>query len=241
MLPIRDINPTAIRPLITLLVIGLNAVVFFFVQPAAGPAAEEFTYRNAAIACEVTTGSPLAVAEIRSGVCSEGGEPVFPDKNIAVSVLASMFLHAGLAHIAFNMWSLWIFGNNVEEAFGPTGFTVLYLASGVAATAGFIVTNPDLTVPLVGASGAIAGVMGSYLVLFPRHQVMTLVFVRIVAIRSVWFLGIWFVSQFLLTDAGVAWEAHVAGFAFGAIVTLPFRRRLEANTLAGARSASVAY
>ena len=90
-----------------------------------------------------------------------------------------------------------------------------------------------MTVPLIGASGAIAGAMGAYLVLFPRHDVMTWIFFRIVAMPAIVFLGIWFFSQFLISDGSIAWEAHVAGFVFGALITLPFRRRLLGNTLAG--------
>jgi membrane associated rhomboid family serine protease len=144
-----------------------------------------------------------------------------------------MFLHGSIAHILFNMWSLWIFGNNVEEAFGHLGYALFYLAAGVAATVGFVLVNPELTIPLVGASGAIAGMMGAYLVLFPRHLVMSLVFFRIVALPAMFFLGIWFLSQFFFNTEGVAWEAHVAGFAFGALVALPFRQRLLSRTLAG--------
>lgn len=243
MFPIRDVNPTAIRPILMWLIIGVNAVVFFGFQPQEEPAASEFAYRHAAIACEITTGEALDLVEIERGVCRDdvASAPYFDGKSVAASVVASMFLHAGIAHILFNMWSLWIFGNNVEEAFGPVGFLLLYLASGIAATFGFVLANPDLTVPLVGASGAIAGVMGAYLVLFPRHHVMTLIIFRIVAIPAVVFLGLWFVSQFVFESEGVAWEAHVAGFVFGAIVTLPFRGRLLGNTLAGRRERSLAY
>jgi len=241
--PIRDVNPTSIRPLVTWLIVAANVVVFVFVQPQTSPELDEFTYRNAAIACELTTGEALSPTEIRTGVCSDdpGESALFADKVLPMSVLFSMFLHAGIAHILFNMWSLWIFGNNVEEAFGHLGFAIVYLLSGIAATVGFVVTNPDLTVPLVGASGAIAGVMGAYLVLFPRHQVMTLVFVRIVAIPAVAFLGIWFASQFVLTEGGIAWEAHVAGFLFGIIVAFPLRRMLRANTAGGGVAATSRY
>jgi membrane associated rhomboid family serine protease len=243
MLPIRDVNPTSIRPLLTWLIIAVNAIVFLAVQPPDEPDATEFVYRYSAIACEVTTGDPLTVQEIQTGVCrdAEDGAPLFGDKQILLSIGVSMFLHAGLAHILFNMWSLWIFGNNVEEAFGQLGYLVLYLSSGLVATLTFVVLNPELTVPLVGASGAIAGIMGSYLVLFPRHQVMTLIVIRIVAMPALFFLGIWFVSQFLLTGDGIAWEAHVGGFVFGALVTLPFRRRLLENTLAGRRADTLIY
>lgn len=230
MFPIRDVNPTRIRPLVTLAVVAANVIVFFLIQPQESPAADEFAYRNAAIACEITTGEPLDFAEIRGDLCVKRALDVqpFPEKQVHLAVLVSMFLHAGLAHIAFNMWSLWIFGNNVEEAFGHLGYGAFYLASGIAATVGFVVANPDTTVPLVGASGAIAGVMGAYLVLFPRHRVLTLVFFYVVAIPAVTFLGLWFLSQFLLAgeESGIAWEAHVAGFAFGVLAALLLRRRL---------------
>lgn len=235
MFPIRDVNPTAIRPFVTWAIVAINIGVFFLVQPQSGPESDEFVYRNAAIACELTSGGALSAQEIRTGVCNDAADSpiVFPQKNLAASAAFSMFIHAGFAHLLFNMWSLWIFGNNVEEAFGPTSFALIYLLSGAAATLGFVVVNPDLTVPLVGASGAIAGLMGAYLVLFPRHHVMTLIFIRIVAVPATVFLGIWFFSQFFLGGANVAWEAHVAGFAFGALITLPFRRQLLANTPGG--------
>ncbi len=108
----------------------------------------------------------------------------------------------------------------------------MYLAAGIAGTAAFVLANSTSTDPLVGASGAIAGVMGAYLVLFPRHRVMSLVLFFFVPIQAIWFLGFWFLSQFSIADANVAWEAHVAGFLFGLVVTLPLRsfllRRVQA-------------
>jgi len=252
LLPLRDVNPTRIRPVVTWAIILLNLAVFFLLQPGGdeggsadlpgvrfASGADEFAYENAAIACELTTGEPLDAAEIIEGRCSarDLAPMVFPSKNVWLSVGVSMFLHGGIAHILFNMWSLWIFGNNVEEAFGHAGYVAFYLAAGVAATIGFVAVNPDLTVPLVGASGAIAGVMGAYVVLFPRHLVLTIIFFFITAIPAIFFLGFWFISQFALAsqESGIAWEAHVAGFVFGVLVTLPFRRRLLANTLSGSR------
>jgi membrane associated rhomboid family serine protease len=235
LLPIRDVNPTRARPIITWAIILGCVVVFFALQPASGsPEEVEFLYERAAIACELTTGHPLDLDEINQQACrQEPSNPYFAGKNVWVAAGVSMFLHGGLAHLLFNMWSLWIFGNNVEEAFGPLAYLLFYGASGVAATAGFVWANPDTTIPLVGASGAIAGVMGAYLVLFPRHLVLTLIIFRIVAIPAVFLLGIWFLSQFLFADpaSGIAWEAHVAGFLFGVLVALPLRRRLLANTL----------
>ncbi len=233
MLPIRDVNPTLIRPLVTWAIIAANAFVFLAIQPQEEPAATEFAYRNAAIACELTTGEPLEFIEANTGTCLErpGEGPIFPEKNLWFSAVASMFLHANLAHILFNMWSMWIFGNNVEEAFGHRAFLLFYLITGAAATAGFVVAEPDTTIPLVGASGAIAGVMGAYLVLFPRHLVLTLIIIRVVAIPAVAFLALWFGSQFLLagSETGIAWQAHVAGFAAGALIALPLRARLLAR------------
>jgi membrane associated rhomboid family serine protease len=124
------------------------------------------------------------------------------------------------------MWFLWIFGNNVEEAYGTFGYLALYIIAGLAATFAFVFVNPNATVPLVGASGAIAGVLGAYAVLFPRHRVLSLVFVIFVPVPALFFLGVWFVTQFAISDATTAWEAHVAGFVVGVVVTLPLRNRL---------------
>jgi len=226
--PIRDLNPTRIAPVVTILVIGLNVAAFFFWQPQTNEeAAAEFLYERAAVACELTTGEPLSETEIVRGVCSDDPEPaVFAGKNVWLAGLASMFFHGGLFHILSNMWFLWIFGNNVEEAYGAAGYVGLYLAAGVAATATFVVLNPSETIPLVGASGAIAGVLGAYLVLYPAHSVLTWFLLFFVPVPAVLFLGFWFISQFTIAEPGVAWEAHVGGFLLGMLVTLPLRAAL---------------
>ena len=228
MFPIRDINPTRITPLVTLALIGVCLFVFFFVQnQSTGAEVEEFLFRRAVISCEITTGDPLTAFEIVNQVCSDQpGAPVFPEKSPWVAAFTSMFLHAGLAHVLFNLWFLWIFGNNVEEAYGHGGFLVLYLIGGVAATLAFVMLNPGSTVPLVGASGAIAAVLGAYAVLFPGHRVLTLVVWFPVAIPAAIFLGIWFFAQFGLGGSNVAWEAHAGGFVFGLVATALFRRSL---------------
>jgi membrane associated rhomboid family serine protease len=234
LIPIRDINPTRITPMFTIAIILVTAGVYFFWQPPVDdPKTVEFLYENAAIACELTTGDPLTMQEAERGICDDGpGQPINPGKNIWLSVLVSMFLHGGLLHILGNMWFLWIFGNNVEEAYGNLGYLAIYVASGLVATAAFVVANPDAVDPLVGASGAIAGILGAYLVLFPTHQVLSLFFVLFVPIPAVLFLGLWFASQFGIQDASVAWEAHVGGFLFGVLLTLPLRsfllRRVDA-------------
>ena len=227
MFPIRDLNPTRTTPIVTVSIIAINLVVFFLWQPQTGSAEEEdFLYENAVIACELSEGEPLTNRERATGICGSAGDQLSPSKSVYVAALVSMFLHGGLVHILGNMWFLWIFGNNIEEAFGTLGFIIFYLVTGLIATAAFVIVNPSETVPLVGASGAIAGVLGSYLVLFPRHRVLTLLFVFFVPISALWFLGIWFLSQFLVADVGVAWQAHVGGFISGMIITLPLRERI---------------
>jgi membrane associated rhomboid family serine protease len=226
--PIRDINPVSIKPWVKYTFIGVCVVVFFVFQShETARETEEFLFRQAVISCEVMTGEPLSLREIVEQVCLDGSEPpLFPDKNPWLAVLTSMFLHGGLAHLGFNMWFLWIFGNNVEEAYGHFWFFLLYIMGGVAATMAFVLANPDSTVPLVGASGAIAAVLGSYAVLYPTHKVVTLLFWILVPIPAAVFLGIWFVLQFGLGGGNIAWEAHVGGFIFGVVATIPFRRRL---------------
>jgi membrane associated rhomboid family serine protease len=228
MFPIRDVNPTRITPFLTVLLIAASLLVFFGIQASDTPAEQqEFLYRRAAIACEIRTGDPLSVPEIESGICSSDADPpVFPDKEPWSAILTSMFLHGGLGHVLFNMWFLWIFGNNVEEAFGHVRYLVMYVIGGIAATLVFVVANPDSTIPLVGASGAIAAVLGAYAVLFPAHRVLALVGWFLLPVPAALLLAIWFVGQFGLGGTGVAWEAHVGGFVFGLLVALVFRRSL---------------
>ncbi|MCZ6519184.1 MAG: rhomboid family intramembrane serine protease [Actinobacteria bacterium] len=228
MFPLKDVNPTRITPYVTIGFIVANLLVFFLIQGRQTPAEqEEFLYRRAAIGCEITTLQPLSAEEIITGKCLSGSEePVFPEKIPFFSMLTSMFLHGGIGHVVFNMWFLWIFGNNVEEAFGRLRYILMYIAGGVGATLAFVAANPDSTIPLVGASGAIAAVLGSYAVLFPGHRVLSLLGWFIVPVPAAVFLGVWFVLQFGLGGTNVAWEAHAGGFAFGFALTLLFRRRL---------------
>ncbi len=228
MIPIRDINPTMIRPVLTLTIIAVNIFVFFAVQPHDNPAEEqEFAYEYAAIPCELTTNESLSLREISEDVCIDGDDEFFADKLVLFSVIASMFLHGDLLHLGFNLWSLWIFGNNVEEAFGRAGYLGMYFAGGIAATVGYAFFNQDSTIPLVGASGAIAAVMGAYLVLFPTHRILSLLGFFFVPVPAALFIGFWFIGQFGIDPASnVAWEAHVAGLVFGALLALPLRERL---------------
>ncbi len=226
MFPLRDLNPTRLRPYATLAFIAANIAVFFLWQPHGGDIEEiRFLHANALIPCELTSGEPLSFAEVQRQRCLDvlSGPLWFPDKSIEASLFVSMFLHGGLLHLGGNMWFLWVFGNNVEEAYGRVSYVLLYLAAGVIATLAFVFAHPDSTVTLIGASGAVAGVLGSYLVLFPRATVMSFAVIILIPVPAVLFLGLWFVAQFVTAQPGVAWEAHVAGFLVGAGLSLILR------------------
>lgn len=226
MFPIRDLNPSRITPVVTFVLIAMNVIVFFGWTPFADPGkGQAFMYERAAIACEIRLGRPLTFPEIRSDEClaQPTEAAVFPDKRPVFSLFVSMFLHGGIAHLLGNMWFLYLFGNNVEEAFGHLRYLATYLVAGVVATLAFVLSHPESTVPLVGASGAIAGVLGSYFILYPRHVVLSFAFFAVLPVPSVLFLGLWFIGQFAVGDPGVAWESHVGGFVFGAALTALFR------------------
>jgi membrane associated rhomboid family serine protease len=229
--PLRDLNPTRITPILTVALIAVNVAVFFLWQPQGDLELEtEFLYENAAVACELTTGEPLTQDEIALDRCEDDtGTPAFPEKSVWLAAVVSMFLHGGIGHLLSNMWFLWIFGNNVEEAYGTGGYLLMYLLAGGAATAAFVYANPESTVPMIGASGAIAGVLGAYLVLFPTHRIMTFFFFIFVHVPAGAYLALWLFLQFAYQEPGVAWEAHVGGFIFGVLLTLPLRSLLLAR------------
>jgi membrane associated rhomboid family serine protease len=235
LLPIRDDNPTHRSAIVTGLIVVACLYAFFAEQPYEADEAVAFLYERAAISCEVITGDPLTASEVRSGACeTTPGDEIFPDKSIPLSLLTSMFLHAGFAHLFGNMWIFWIFANNIEDHLGHLRFLVFYLASGLVATAAFIVLNPASTVPLIGASGAIAGAMGAYLILFPTTRITSIIppfFFFPFQVPAWVFLGLWLLGQFAISsDAGqVAWEAHVGGFVAGAAYALVNRRRILAR------------
>jgi len=249
-LPLKDYNPTRRFPFLTVLLIAANVAVFFFIQRPQDPETGEdvkFTFRYAAIPCEVVEGRPLLEDEVvdtlREGdaeACNrtapdDPAQEVFPEKGVWLAILSSMFLHGGWLHLGGNMLFLWIFGNNIEDRMGPMGYIAFYLLSGLAAAAAHIVVQPDSTVPVVGASGAVAGVMGAYLVLFPNIRIRTLFLFLLILIRDIkakWLLGFWFALQFFTNpNEGVAWVAHVGGFVFGAAVALALRQKLRPSTV----------
>jgi len=241
-LPIRDNLSTRRFPWVTVVLIAINVIVFLFLQPSAfqNPPSQKhydaheaqrgidgtvYSLRWGAIPCELLSGQ--RAADHPSSCQKDPGEPFPTDKVVYVTLLTAMFLHGSVLHIAGNMLFLWVFGNNVEDRLGRAKYLALYLAGGMAATMGFATVHPHATVPLIGASGAIAAAMGAYLALFPRGRILTAVATaafQVVYIPAAIVLMLFFVTQFLTPDANVAWEAHVAGMVAGFIAALVLRR-----------------
>ena len=220
MIPLRDENPALRPPIVTRLFIAANVVAFLY-EVLLGPQLRPFVLEFGLV--------PARLAMAARGEAELGGA--------AITILTSVFLHGGWLHLLGNMWYLWIFGDNVEDRFGHAGYFAFYLVAGAVAGLLHTVLNPASMVPTVGASGAIAGVLGAYARLYPRARVVTLIpllfFFQVVALPAVFVLGLWFVMQFFsgtlsigATGGGVAWWAHIGGFAFGFLVAglLPARR-----------------
>jgi membrane associated rhomboid family serine protease len=219
LIPISDVNPTRRKPFVTLSLIALNVIVFFQ-EPGLGDnlAGAKYFIENAPIPCQLEDTCPAALRWI----------PEVGFGGFLVSIVFSNFLHAGILHIAGNMLFLWVFGNNVEDHLGHIKYLLFYLAGGVAASFAHILTHLSDVVPSVGASGAVAAVMGAYILLFPHARVKVLVpiFVifTVVQMSALAVLGLWFVYQFLIGAqelsgaTAVAWMAHVGGFVFGVVV-----------------------
>ena len=211
MIPLRDVIPSRTVPYITIALVAINSLVFLY-QLSLGDAVNEFAFAFGLV--------PAVFS--------------WP------SVFTSMFLHGGILHVAGNMLYLWIFGDNVEDRMGHGRFVAFYLLCGVAAALGQALTAPDSPVPMVGASGAIAGVMGAYFVLYPHSRIVTLlpifIFWQVIEVPAIFFLGVWFLMQFLsgvgsIATAtggepvgGIAFWAHVAGFAAGVVGVFVFKQ-----------------
>jgi membrane associated rhomboid family serine protease len=230
--------------------IAINIVVFLFLQKKTGFsgvddaqtvkwAAIPYEFTHPSHHCLLSGGVTGDISEARQIVCPSHGYPSQP--HTWITAFTSMFMHGSYLHLAGNMLFLWIFGNNVEDAMGPVRFVVFYLLGGIAALALQIAVNPDSMVPTLGASGAIAGVLGGYILLYPRARVMTLIFiiffVTLIEIPAVFVLGIWFAEQLVFgavgvshptsDGGGVAYFAHIGGFAFGLLAIHLFARRVK--------------
>lgn len=231
MFPIRDDNPTFLTPYTTYGLIAANVAVWVLVQglgsdPTLARSLCELALIPGELLQTVAAGTEIAVGPRTVCVLSSESNWLTP--------VTSMFMHGGWMHIIGNMWFLWIFGNNVEDAMGSVRFAVFYVLCGLVAAAAQIFSNPASAVPMVGASGAIGGVMGAYILLFPRVRVHMLVFlgfiITTIAVPAVLMLGYWFLVQLLsgfasagATGGGVAFWAHIGGFVAGSALIYVFR------------------
>jgi membrane associated rhomboid family serine protease len=232
MFPYRDENETQRLPIVTGSIIALNVFAWLFVQGAGSSTALARSVCELGLIPGELTGSLPPGTQFPMGE----GLACATDPGRQVShVLTHMFLHGSWMHLLGNMWFLWLFGNNVEDSMGHLRFLAFYLLCGLAAAAAQILTNPSSPIPMVGASGAISGVMGAYLVLYPRVRVYTLVplgfFITSMALPAWVMLGYWFLIQFVsgLVDVGgegggVAFWAHVGGFVAGLVLVKLFAR-----------------
>lgn len=247
MIPVSGDKVAARLPLLTILLMLGCIWAFVVVQPSTSErsdtGAQTFTVDYAAIPCEVLRGKALTSAEYRATFvdgetreCADDptGPPANPDKNVYSAVLFSMFMHAGWVHLLGNMLSLWVFGTNVEIVLGRVRYLGLYLLGGIAATLGHVVAEATSAIPIVGASGAIAALMGAYLVMFPLSTVRVW-FLVVIPMPAILFLAVWFGLQFNFgSDSAVAWMAHVTGFIAGVTAALlfGFRKRVASREFA---------
>jgi membrane associated rhomboid family serine protease len=217
MIPLHDDNPTTIRPFFTVGFIALCVLVFFW-QLSLGPRVEQ---------------AILAFGVTPAVLFGHAPSPATPWPML--TILTSMFLHGGWMHLIGNMLYLWIFGNNVEDATGHVRFALFYLACGAAAVFAQALPAPDSTIPMIGASGAISGVLGAYLLLYPHARVLVLIplglLSRLIRLPAMVVLGFWFLLQILSTlladpnQPGVAFRAHAGGFVAGMVLLPLFKRR----------------
>jgi membrane associated rhomboid family serine protease len=210
-IPLKDLNPRRSYPFVNVALILANFAVFFYQYTLPPTVFKHFLMANATVPARFPSwlagNTPFEIAFL--------------------PLITSMFLHSGLLHILGNMLFLWIFGDNVEDYFGHATYLFFYLVCGIGSGLLQVLFNLHSTLPAVGASGAISGVMGAYLILYPRSQILTLVFIFVIPVPAVLILGAWFVMQFFSAvstvgtkmSGGVAWWAHVGGFLLGMLLT----------------------
>jgi membrane associated rhomboid family serine protease len=215
-IPLKDLNPSRTYPFVNITLILVNVVVFLYQFSLPGPAFKAFVLANSTV--------PARIPSFFAG--HVGFEVAF------LPLFTSMFLHAEFWHIAGNMLFLWIFGDNVEDFFGHFAYFLFYIVCGIGAGLLHIAFNLHSTVPALGASGAISGVMGAYILLYPRARILTLVIIFPIPVPTVIFLGLWYILQFMAglstigakVTGGVAVWAHIGGFLLGMLLTSLARR-----------------
>jgi membrane associated rhomboid family serine protease len=201
LIPLRDHNPRVRFPLMTLVLVLTNVLVYLWQATLPRLVGDRLLLVAGAIPREITSLQDF------------GPRALVP---VPLTILTSMFLHGGLLHVLGNMWFLWVFGDNVEDNLGRWRFVAFYLVTGVVGAVAQCLMMPGSPVPMIGASGAVAGILGGYILNFPHARVVTLVLLWFVDVPAWVFLGLWFVGQFLIgSSSGIAWMAHVGGFLAG--------------------------
>jgi membrane associated rhomboid family serine protease len=246
LIPLKDNIPTRMFPIVTVVIILLNTVVYFGFEKGgfSAPGNEKVVIEYSFIPYELShTDQKCVQIEDKIG-CGTERQLVEADADteqpsVYLTIFSAMFMHGSLLHWAGNMLFLWIFGNNIEDAMGRVKFLLFYLLGGIAATLAQFATDPNAVVPNLGASGAIAAVLGGYALLYPRARVVTLIFIiffiTLIELPALFVLGAWFVLQALdaasqpVGGGGVAVWAHIGGFVFGLVAIKLFATRYDAS------------
>ena len=215
MIPLKDDNPTSGRPIVTYFLIGLCVVVFVIQMSSQSYKTGQLFYSYGLIPSVLMGHNQLPV-------------DLYAVPAI-VTIFSSMFMHGGFMHIIGNMLYMWIFADNIEDDLGPTKFIIFYLLSGIGAAMTQVLIDTHSQVPMVGASGAIGGVLGAYLINHPKARVLVLIpfgfFSQLIKIKALYVLGFWFILQFISQGGGVAYAAHIGGFVSGMILILFFNKK----------------
>ena len=220
MIPLKDDNPTSNKPIITYFLIGI-CILIFLIQISSQSYKTGQLFYSYGLIPSVLMGNNQLPMDLY----------VVP---AYVTIFTSMFMHGGFMHLIGNMLYMWIFADNIEDSLGPKKFIIFYLLSGIGAAMTQVLIDTHSQIPMVGASGAIGGVLGAYLIIHPNARVLVLIpfgfFSQLIKIRALYVLGFWFILQFISSGGGVAYAAHIGGFVSGMILILFFNKKGKRKT-----------
>jgi membrane associated rhomboid family serine protease len=223
MIPLKDDNPTSSRPIVTYFLIGLCVVVFLIQLGSQSYKTGQLFYSYGLIPSVLMGKNQLPIDLY-----------VLP---AYLTIFSSMFMHGGFMHLIGNMLYMWIFADNIEDNLGPKKFIIFYLLSGIGAAMAQVFMDTNSQIPMVGASGAIGGVLGAYLINHPHARVLVLIpfgfFSQLIKIRALYVLGFWFILQFISSGGGIAYAAHIGGFISGMILILFFNKKKKTKVIKG--------
>jgi membrane associated rhomboid family serine protease len=219
MIPLKDDNPTSGKPIVTYFVIAICVLIFFIQLTSQSYRTGQLFYSYGLIPSVLMGNNqlPLDLYAIPSWL----------------TIFTSMFMHGGFMHLVGNMLYMWIFADNIEDSLGAKKFLIFYLLAGIGAAMTQVLMDTHSPIPMVGASGAIGGVLGAYLINYPNARVLVLIpfgfFSQLIKIKALYVLGFWFILQFLSSGGGVAYAAHIGGFVSGVILILFFNKNIKKN------------